>query len=124
MAIDLRKKEQKSNQIASPPDLSINLEREINRPGSRLEELLRKKIKEISDKEFKEKLQTSFTARKLTDTPTDNLSMVNRRFVTLNGVSASRPTGSILGQSYFDTTIGLPVWWNGTNWQDAAGNAV
>ena len=58
----------------------------------------------------------AFTDRKLTDTPTDSLSVVNRKFVTLNGVTASRPTASILGQYYFDTTLGYPVWWNGSTW--------
>lgn len=65
-----------------------------------------------------------FTARKLTDTPTDALAVVNRKFVTLNGVTASRPTSSILGQFYFDTTLGYPVWWNGSTWVDSGGNPV
>ena len=59
---------------------------------------------------------SAFTDRKLTDIPTDALSVVNRKFVTLNGLTASRPTGSILGQFYFDTTLGYPVWWNGSTW--------
>lgn len=68
--------------------------------------------------------QGAFTARKLTDTPTDSLQVVNRRFVTLNGSTANRPRGSILGQSYFDTSIGKPTWWNGTAFVDATGTPV
>ena len=68
---------------------------------------LTQKIREESLKVVQQYLKSSaFTDRKLTDTPTDSLQVVNRKFVTLNGVTGSRPTGSILGQYYFDTTIG------------------
>lgn len=67
---------------------------------------------------------TAFTDRKLTDTPTDALQVVNRRFVTLNGTTANRPNGSILGQYYFDTSLGIPVYWNGSTFVDATGTPV
>ena len=57
-------------------------------------------------------------------TPTDMLQVVNRKYVTRNFTTALRPTTSILGEFYFDTTAGKPAWWNGTNYQDAAGNVV
>lgn len=63
----------------------------------------------------------AFTQRKITDMPKDSLSVVNREFVTLNGATASRPTSSILGQFYFDTSVGKPVYWNGTTWVDSTG---
>lgn len=66
----------------------------------------------------------AFTDRKLTDTPTDALQVVNRKFVTLNGTSANRPRSSILGQFYYDTTIGKPIWWSGSSFKDSAGNVV
>lgn len=59
---------------------------------------------------------SGFTDRKLTDTPTDALSVVNRKFVTQNGTTARRPTSSLLGLQYFDTTLGYPVYWNGSTW--------
>ena len=62
-----------------------------------------------------------FTHRKITDTPTDTLSVVNRKYVNLNGTSANRPTSSIVGQFYFDTTLNKPLWWNGTGFVDATG---
>lgn len=72
--------------------------------------------------------RTYFTEKKITDTPTDALQVVNRKYVTLNGTSASRPTSSVMGQQYFDTTLasgrGKPVWWNGTGFVDAAGTYV
>jgi hypothetical protein len=70
----------------------------------------------------------AFTSRKLCDTPTDALSVVNLKYVTLNGPSTSRPTASVIGQQYFDTTLaagnGKPVWWNGTGFVDATGTFV
>jgi len=66
----------------------------------------------------------AFTDDKLTDTPTDALQVVPRKYITRNSTTALRPTTSVLGESYFDTTVNKPVWWNGTNYQDAAGNVV
>jgi len=40
------------------------------------------------------------------------------------GTTAQRPTGSVSGEDFFDTTIGKPIWWNGTVWVDASGVAV
>jgi hypothetical protein len=45
------------------------------------------------------------------------------------GTTADRPlnTGSPqlqTGQYYFDTTLGIPIWWDGTNWVDATGATV
>lgn len=82
-------------------------------------------IKKLMEEQIKRYMKgKGFTDRKLTDTPTDNLQVVNRKYVTNNGVSANRPIASVVGQSYFDTTISRPIWWNGTNFQDAAGNVV
>lgn len=42
-----------------------------------------------------------------------------------SGVTGDRPSGLIagdVGRTYFDTTIGLPIWWDGSGWIDAAGN--
>lgn len=82
-------------------------------------------LNKIIDERIKQFLKTDgFTARKLTDTPTDNLSVVNRKYVNLHGTTASRPTSSVavIGQRYFDTTIGRPLYFNGTTWVDGAGS--
>lgn len=65
-----------------------------------------------------------FTDRKVTDTPTDALSVVPRKFVTLNGATAARPGSSIIGQRFFDTSLGYPVYWNGSNWAKSDGTAA
>lgn len=89
-------------------------------------ESINKIIDERIEKILKEKM--GFTDRKLTDTPTDALQVVNRRYVTLNGSSANRPTSSVIGQQYFDTTLasgrGKTVTWNGTGFVDGAGSYV
>lgn len=40
------------------------------------------------------------------------------------GTTAARPGTPVLYQQYFDTTLGYPVWWNGTNWVNATGATV
>lgn len=67
---------------------------------------------------------TAFGDRKVTDFPTDALQVVNRKYVTLNGTTGARPTSSVIGQSYFDTTLGYPVWYGPSGWVDASGNPV
>ena len=41
-----------------------------------------------------------------------------------NGVTGSRPVSPVTGQRYFDTTLGQPIWYDGTNWVDAQGVTV
>ena len=42
-----------------------------------------------------------------------------------NGTTAARPVVNLqIGQFYFDTTLGFPVWYNGTDWVDATGTVV
>ncbi len=69
---------------------------------------------------------SAFSDRKLTDTPTDSLSVVNRAYVTMNGTN--RPTSSVIGQSFFDTTLasgrGKLITWNGTGFVDGNGTYV
>lgn len=41
-----------------------------------------------------------------------------------SGTTSQRPTsGLFIGGYYFDTTLGWPVWWNGTTWVNATGAA-
>lgn len=42
-----------------------------------------------------------------------------------SGTTAARPTERLqVGQYYFDTTINRPIWWDGSNWINAAGTVV
>jgi hypothetical protein len=42
-----------------------------------------------------------------------------------NGTTADRPTQNLqIGQFYFDTTLGIPIWYNGTVWKNASGTTV
>ena len=40
------------------------------------------------------------------------------------GGTASRPATPTTGIMYFDTTLGQPVWWNGSGWVDATGTTA
>ena len=42
------------------------------------------------------------------------------------GTTDERPTGADLriGRMYFDTTLGTPIWWAGTEWVDATGTTA
>jgi hypothetical protein len=44
-----------------------------------------------------------------------------------HGATAARPTGLTtddIGYFYFDTTLGLPVFWTGAAWHNAAGSVA
>jgi len=40
-----------------------------------------------------------------------------------SGATAARPTlgADDIGFEYFDTTLGVPVWWDGADWVDGTG---
>lgn len=37
------------------------------------------------------------------------------------GITSARPVSPVTYQSYFDTTLQIPVWWTGTRWVNASG---
>lgn len=43
-----------------------------------------------------------------------------------SGETADRPTltSADVGVQYFDTTLGEPVWWDGSDWRDATGTTA
>ena len=41
------------------------------------------------------------------------------------GATADRPVTDLqIGQFYYDTTLGIPIWYNGTVWKNASGTTV
>jgi len=44
--------------------------------------------------------------------------------VPASGATGSRPTSHATGQPYFDTSLGIPIWWSGSNWVNASGMVV
>ena len=69
---------------------------------------------------------SAFTDRKLTDTPTDALSVVNRKYTNLNGTVATRPISSVatVGQKYFATDTNIQMTYNTTGWYNGVGSIV
>ncbi len=41
-----------------------------------------------------------------------------------NGASGSRPFSPFIGQQFYDTTLGYPIYWNGSIWTNALGVGV
>ncbi len=41
-----------------------------------------------------------------------------------SGTTTNRPTTVVQGYQYFDTDLGHPIWWNGSNWVNASGSNV
>lgn len=87
------------------------------------ENAIRRLIQDVVRKELNSGL---FTARKLTDLPTDSFQVVNRKFVTLNGTVANRPNSSVavVGQHYFPTDTNIPMTYDGTRWRNGVGSVV
>lgn len=89
--------------------------------NKKVDERIRKLVPELAQSQ-------AFSDRKLTDTPADAYQVVSRRYVTLNGPSTTRPTSSVVGQQYFDTTLasgrGKTITWNGTGFVDGTGAYV
>lgn len=45
--------------------------------------------------------------------------------LTMSGTTANRPTKLLwTGRTYFDTTLGKPIWYKTSGWVDATGVAV
>jgi len=42
-----------------------------------------------------------------------------------SGTTSQRPTVKLqVGQFFFDTTLGIPIWWNGIHWINSSGTTV
>jgi hypothetical protein len=57
----------------------------------------------------------------------DNFTQVTS--IPASGTTTNRPTSTAqsklsIGQIYYDTTLGIPIWWNGTVWKNASGGTV
>ena len=67
-----------------------------------------------------------FSDKKTTDTPTDALSVVNRKYVTANGALTARPVSSVatVGQRYYETTNNVPIYYTTAGWRNTVGSIV
>jgi hypothetical protein len=63
--------------------------------------------------------QIVFSARQI-----NHSQVTSTQVVWENGVTGSRPVSPVTGQRYFDTTLGIPIWYDGANWIDATGTTV
>ncbi len=54
----------------------------------------------------------------------DHNQNISNQVVWASGVTGSRPGSPVTGERFFDTTLGHPIWYDGTNWVDATGATV
>lgn len=73
----------------------------------------------------KQVLSKDFSKR-IGDTPTDNLQLVPRKYVNLNGTIAFRPASvlAVTGQQYYATDINIPLFYDGTKWRNGIGSII
>lgn len=57
-------------------------------------------------------------------TSIDHNQAVNKTLVHDSGATGSRPGAPVTAQVFFDTTLGHPIWFDGTTWVDATGSSV
>jgi hypothetical protein len=70
-------------------------------------------------------LTSSFIGYVLLAHPTNGIVFVSPDSrVVGSGTTAQRPTTVTIGFMYFDTTLGIPIFWNGTGWRNASGGVV
>ena len=78
----------------------------------------------IAPVQYSQQYQDQLTnAMRLYFSQVDNFTQVAA--IPVAGETTSRPTENLnVGQQFFDTTLGLPIWWDGANWIDASGTVV
>lgn len=86
----------------------------------------KKEIQALISETIKDYQATSYKDKRTVDTPTDSYSIVNRRYVTLNGNVADRPRSSVatIGQPYFATDTFIPMKFDGNDWRNGVGSIV
>lgn len=67
--------------------------------------------------------------KRIGDTPTDNLQLVPRKYVNLNGTLALRPASvlAVTGQKYYATDINIPLFYDGGtpgHWRNGIGSII
>jgi hypothetical protein len=55
---------------------------------------------------------------------TDGVLNLDLAIASAHSTTTGRPTPNGVGQMDFDTTLGIPIWWNGSNWVNSVGVSV
>ena len=81
----------------------------------------------VSDTSMSSTLTNVKTAIATVNTLTSEIAALKDNIATQTYYSTpdnSTPPNPAIGMCYFNTTIGKPCWWNGTNWVDASGTTI
>jgi len=78
----------------------------------------------LSPVEYDQRQQDQFqNALRLYFNRLDEYNLTNA--IPPSGATADRPLAGLqIGQFYFDTTLGIPIWWNDPDWVNASGTPV
>lgn len=96
-------------------------------PENNIPNLDNTQFKEQVVKLIKEEIRKSlgFSQRKLGDTPTDDKMYTPRSYVNMYGSIAGRPISSVVGQQYFATDLGYPIYKsNNGAWVNGVGSVI
>lgn len=88
----------------------------MNQEENRIRQIANEEATKVFNKRF------AFTKEKLSDTPTDALQVVNRKYVTQNGTTL--PNSPVTGQQFFSSVLSQPIYYNGNNWVDPTASVV
>lgn len=85
-----------------------------------------KQVKTIVAEMLRDYDNAAFKKHRTVATPVDSYSVVNRRYVTLNGDVANRPKSSVatVGQPYFANDTSIPMVFNNVDWVNGVGSVV
>lgn len=99
--------------------IGVKQENNMDEITKKIDDRIRKLVPEILK-------SSAFTDRKLTDTPTDAFSVVNKKYVTNNGLVANRPKSSVasIGQTYYATDTGIPMTYSSSGWKNGVGSII
>lgn len=90
--------------------------------SEQLNQIIEEQVKKLMPQYLK---GSAFTARKITDTPTDRLQVVSMGYVNMYGSVAGAPKSSVIGQQYFATDLGYPIFKNqNSRWVSPTGSIV
>jgi hypothetical protein len=48
----------------------------------------------------------------------------NGQLVNIQMQGNTRPASPVIGQPFFDTNLGIPIWYTGANWVSSSGNII
>lgn len=74
-----------------------------------------------SSKEFYDKVAPNFPDLVVEDLFSGDDAALSAAMAPKSGATVDRPEDAVVGEMYFDTDLGQPIWYDGEAWVDATG---